>query len=161
MKKYSIIALSFLVVCGMGMWWFSPTQVIKRRTNALLRTLSFELGSGTAGRQMGGYSLNALLASEVELENATIKEANGHFERSELESAYSWLAGQAKETRFEIEKIHSISVADEHALIDLTLSGLVVLPSYRPADGHYEVTFDWVKEKGGWRLDRAVWKEAK
>ena len=55
---------------------------------------------------MGVYSLNALLASEVELENPTIEEANGTFERSEMESAFSWLCEQAKQTRFELEKFH-------------------------------------------------------
>ncbi len=97
---------------------------------------------------MGAYSLNALLAAQVELETPTIKEANGSFEREELESAFSWLCDQAKQTRFKLEKIRSITITGDKAQVELTLTGLVELPTYRPADGKFDVTFDWEKEEG-------------
>jgi ketosteroid isomerase-like protein len=37
---------------------------------------------------------------------------------------------------------------------------LVELPTYRPADGEYDATFDWEKGEDGWRLARASWREA-
>jgi hypothetical protein len=43
--------------------------------------------------------------------------------------------------------------------VKLSLTGLVELPTYRPADGTYDVTFDWQKEEDGWRLSRAVWQQ--
>jgi hypothetical protein len=39
------------------------------------------------------------------------------------------------------------------------LSGLVELPHYRPADGLYDVSFDWKNGDDGWRLARAVWTQ--
>ncbi len=135
-------------------------QVVKRRCKTLLETLTLESGSGNAGRQLATYSLNALLASEVELETPSIDEANGTFERSEMESAFSWLCGQAKQTRFELEEFHSVIVSGDRADVALALNALVELPTYRPADGRYEVTFQWQKEKDGWRLARARWIEA-
>ena len=161
MKKYVIPALIAAVLGGVAVWWFSPTQVVKRRTLTLFRTLTLEAGSGNAGRQMGTYSLNALLALQVDLDNPTIKEASGTFERSEVESAFSWLCSTAKQTRFEIVAFRSIRVDGDHATVDATLSGLVELPTYSPADGKFDAVFDWAKEKDGWRLARATWKEAK
>ena len=158
--KRLIISLAILALLGgFATWWFSDTQVLKRRTQALLTTLTLDSGTGKVGRQMGAYSLNALLASEVALDTPTIKEANGSFQRDELESIYSWLCNQAKETRFELQDFHSITVNGDKAKVDLTLIGLVVLPNYRPADGTYAVTFDWQKDKDGWRLTRASWQQ--
>ena len=158
MKRPFIYLIPAAVLVIFGVWWFSPTQVLKRRTQSLLTTLTLDGGSGKIGRQMAGYSLNALLAAEVELENPTLTEANGRFERAELESAFSWLCEQAKQTHFKLKNFKSVTLQGDKAQVALTLDGLVVLPSYRPADGLYEVTFDWKKEEDGWRLTRAAWQ---
>lgn len=160
MKRFVIPVIAAALLVAFGLWWSSPAQVLKRRTHSLLSTLTFGSGSGKVGRQMQSYSLNGLLASEVELDNATIKEANGSFERTELESAFSWLCDQAKETRFKVLEFETVSINGENAQVTFTLSGLVELPVYRPADGNFRATFDWEKEKDGWRLTRASWREA-
>ena len=158
--KRIIISLAILALLGgFATWWFSDTQVLKRRTQSLLTTLTLDSGTGKVGRQMGTYSLNALLAGEVVLDTPTIKEANGSFQRDELESIFSWLCTQAKETRFELLDLRSVTVNRDKAQVDLTLFGLVVLPNYRTADGKYAVTSDWQKEKDGWRLTRASWQQ--
>jgi hypothetical protein len=41
------------------------------------------------------------------------------------------------------------------------LDALVELPSSRPVDGRYEVTFRWQRENDVWQLTRASWLEAK
>lgn len=159
MKRLAISLVVLALLAGFAFWWFSDTQVLKRRTQSLLTTLTLDSGTGKVGRQMGSYSLNALLASEVALDTPTIQEANGSFQRDELESIYSWLCNQAKETRFELQDLRSVTVNGGKATVHLTLIGLVVLPNYRPADGTYDVTFDWQKEKDGWRLTHASWKQ--
>jgi hypothetical protein len=159
MKRFFIPAIGVVALVLFGIWWFSPTQVLKRRTESLLTTLTLDGGSGKVGRQMRVYSLNALLASQVELKNATIKEANGSFERAELESAFSWLCEQAKQTRFKARDFNSIAISGKKGQVTLTLEGVVELPTYRPADGIYDVTFDWEKAGDGWRLTRANWRE--
>ncbi len=161
MKRLAIFAVILALLGGFGTWWFSPLQVVKRRTAALLATLTLERGSGKVGRHAGTYSLDGLLAEHVELNSPTIQEANGNFERAELESAYSWLCDQAKETRFKLEKIHTITLDDTKATVKLTLNGLVELPVYRPADGRYDVTIEWLKGKDGWQLSRATWDQAR
>ncbi len=157
MKRYLIPAIVVVLLVGFCFWWYSPRQVIQRRTHSLLETLTFEKGGGRASRNLGGYAFHDLLAAEVELKTPTIPEANGRFSRDDLEAAYSWLANQAKETRFEMKEIHDISIEDTTAIVKCALFGMVELPTYRPADGNYDVTFNWVKEKDGWKLIRAVW----
>jgi hypothetical protein len=162
MKRFGILLCVLALLGAFAFWWFSPVQVVKRRTATLLRTLTLESGSGKGTRQMGVYSLNALLASEVELESPSIQEANGTFERAEMESAFSWLCEQARKTRFELGECRSVKVSDDHAVVVLTLDALVELPNYKPADGSYIATFRWQHdEKEGWRLSRASWLEEK
>lgn len=157
--KRLLISLSFVVILGLfAAWWFSDKQVLKRRTHSLLETLTFDAGTSRTTRQLGGYTFNGLLAPEVELINPTINEANGSFERTELESGYSWLAAQAKQSKFEAKEIQSIEINGKRAILTLTLSGMVELANYRPADGNFRVIFYWTKSDDGWRLTKADWK---
>lgn len=160
MKRLVLPLLVLILLGAFAFWWYSPVQVVKRRTAKLLDTLTLESGTGKGGRQLATYSLNSLLASEVELESPSISEANGTFQRSEMESAFTWLCQQAKETRFDMETLHSVRIDGDRADVSLTLDGLVELPRYRPADGRYDVNFQWQLEKDGWRLTRAEWVEA-
>lgn len=159
MKRYLIPVAVLVLSIGFCVWWYSPRQVIERRTRSLLETLTFEKGGGPAARNLGGFALHDLLAASVELETPTIPEANGTFSREDLEAAYAWLGNQAKETRFELEEIHDITVGESTATVECLLFGMVELPTYRPADGNYEVRFEWVKEKDGWKISRAVWNK--
>ena len=159
MKRLLIPSLAFVVISAFALWWFSPGQVLKRRTLSLLETLTFDSGSGRASRQMGVYSLNALLAAEVELNTPTIDQANGTFDRAEIESAYTWLCQQARQTRFDMRRIHSIDVSGDRGVVVFSLDALVELPTYRPADGTYRVTYEWRREEDAWRLVRATWLE--
>jgi hypothetical protein len=157
------IGLPVFVIALLGaflFWWFSPVQVIQRKTGTLLETLTLRASTGTASRQMGVYSLNALLADEVELKSTSIREANGSFERSEMESAYSWLCGQAKHTRFDLISFRSVDIDDKTATVNFTLNAVVELPAYRPADGDYDVQLRWQREKDGWKLSSATWTES-
>jgi hypothetical protein len=159
MKRLILSGLALALLIILGLWWFSPTQVLKRRTQSLLGTLTLDAGTGRAGRTLATYSLNKLLAAQVQLETPTIQEANGTFERAEIESGFSWVSQNAKQTRFELKNFHSVTIDGDRGNVRLTLSGLVELPHYRPADGDFDVSFDWKRGDDGWRLSRAVWTQ--
>ena len=159
MKRIVPIIVIVVLVAAFGYWWYSPTHVLKRRTDSLLQTLTLELSTGTAARQMGVYSFNSLLAEDVELNSASIADANGVFARSEMESAYSWLCEQAKQTRFERVTFDSVTIDADSGEVKFTLKALVELPNSRLADGIYQTTFRWQKTDSGWLLNRADWNE--
>ena len=161
MKRAIILLAFFLSLVALGAWWFSDKQVLKRRANSLMTTLTMDAGTGKTTRHLGAYSLNGLLAPRVELETPTIKEATGSFEREELESAYSWLCDAAKQTRFEVIKFESITITGVEAEMKLRLTGNVEFPTSKPAEGEYDVTFQWKKWEDGWRLQKAVWDKGK
>jgi hypothetical protein len=161
MKRIWICVFIIVLSAAFALWWFSPKQVLKRRTVSLLETLTLDSGTSRNGRKLAVYSLNALLASEVTLENPAISEANGTFERQEMESAFSWICQQAKQTRFELEDIESVSISGDTGDVACVLEALVELPNVRLADGIYQARFSWRREDHQWRLERAVWAETK
>ena len=133
MKRFGLPIIILALLGALAFWWLSPVQVLKRRTATLLSTLTLKSGTGKAARQAGVYSLNALLANEVELENPTIKEANGSFDRSEVESSFSWLCEQAKQTEFKMEKLRNVKINGNNAEVTMSLDALVERePALRP-----------------------------
>lgn len=161
MKRYAPPIIIIALLAAFGFWWFSPVQVLKRRTEKLLQTLNLQSGTGKAMRQMNVYSLSSILADEVELKSSSITEANGVFPRSEMESAYSWLCEQANQCRFELVKFESIKSDGNSGDVTFLVKALVELPERRPADGVYQVTFHWQHDDAGWLLERAEWQEEK
>ena len=161
MKRIIYGLLAAAAIIGFLAWWFSPVQVLKRRTDGLLETMTLEEGTSTASRQMKSFSLNAKLGGNVELKTPTIEEANGRFDRSQLEQGFSYLCGNAKQSFFKIERFTSVTANGDEGHVELRLDGLVELKSYRPVDGKFDVELDWRKEKDGWRLIRASWDEVK
>lgn len=158
MKKILIPVAAVLFVAFL-VWFLSPVQVVKRRTNKLMNTLTMEEGSGGTGRQFNVLALGNLIAEEITLETPDIEAANGEHGRDVINSGFSWLAGNAKFTKFEVVEFHSVVVDGDKATVSAKIEGVVVLPTYRPADGLYEVELDWKKEDDGWRLARSKWSQ--
>lgn len=160
MKRIAVIGIVLALMGGLVVWWFSPVQTLKRRTGSLLHTLTLKPGSAKTSRQMGAYAFDALLADEVVLESTALAEANGTLDRVEMASAYAWLCEQATQTRFDLEKFHSIEVDGDRAVVVFALKALVELPASRPVDGRFVVTYQWQRGAKGWQLMRASWVEA-
>jgi hypothetical protein len=162
MKKLLIPVMALVAVVAVLLWFYSPEQVVKRRTGKLMSILTMEDTGGGNSRQLSALGLGGLIAEELALETPTIEEANGVHQRTDIESGFDGLTRIANFTKFEIVEYHAITILGEDARVSATIEAVVALPSYRPADGLYEVELDWKKEKDGvWRLSRAKWQETK
>lgn len=157
----TIYPLLVLLVAGLFLaWWFSPSQVVKRKTDRLMELMSFEKGAGKAGRQVGVYSINALLAQEVEISSDSHPEADGMRERQELESVYAWLAEHVVVSSFERVSFEKVEIREPLAEVELTVEGMLELPGSKPVDGRYKVFLLWMKDENEWRLGHARWTKA-
>lgn len=158
MKKLWFILAALLILVPLGAWWFSADQVIKRRTTHLMEVLTIRAGSGGSMRQAKVFSMNGMLAPEVELESPDISDANGSFDNQELESAFSWICQNAKSSEMHVTKFRKIAINGNKAEVIVDVKGYLELPSSRPADGKFLVTIHWVKGEDGWRFEKMVWK---
>ncbi|BCU77507.1 hypothetical protein [Luteolibacter sp. LG18] len=150
-----------LALTGGLFWWFSPEQVVKRRTKELLGVFTLAPGTSKANRELGALKLTGLIGPRLEVDVPEAPDASGSFGRADVESGFHALCGMAKETRFSIQKFNSITLTNDQATVSATLDALVDLNSYRPADGPGEATFVWNKTKDGWQVTTIVWRENK
>ncbi|MFM2197713.1 MAG: hypothetical protein RLZZ505_1145 [Verrucomicrobiota bacterium] len=159
MKKLWITLIAAALLIPLGMWWFSPEQVVMRRTKHLMEVLSLSEGSGGPLRQAKVFSMNALLAPDVELVIPDVADANGSFDKVELESAFSWICENAKDSRFDVTAFRDITITGDTATVRFLAEGHIEVGSVRPADGTFEVTIVWKKGGDGWRFNKVVWEK--
>lgn len=159
MKKLAILLVLLAILIPAGMWWFSPEQVLMRRTKHLMDVMTISEGTGRPLRQAKVFSMNALLAPEVSLSSPEIPDANGTFDKQEIESAFSWVCGNAKYSEVRVTDFGEITVEGDRAEVEATIEALLELPGTRRVDGSYALTIAWVKAEDGWRFEKIVAKE--
>lgn len=159
--KRLLIVVSVVLSIAFAIWWLSPTQVVKRRTNKLMHTLTLEEGSGSAARHLNTLAFGNLIAEDVTIDVPSIGEANGEFSRQDLNAGFAWLTTQARFTKFGVTEFLKVGVGDDRAEVEAKVEAVVALPDYRPADGAYLMELSWVRADDGWRLTRVKWREAR
>ena len=155
-RKWIIIGIS-VVFLGLAVWRYSPTQVVKRRTETLLDVFSMGRDVGPGGRRLDVYRLNGLLADQIEVKASFTDEES--VQKEDVESAYSWLCDKVVESKIEINKWQSIVIEDDTASLSAVVQGLVEMPKVRYLDGQYDARFQWRKIDGDWLLVSIDWQE--
>ncbi|MGA0845084.1 MAG: hypothetical protein ACO3RV_00965 [Luteolibacter sp.] len=160
MKKFVFIGVTVAVFLGFAVWWYSPKQQVKRRTVTLLDTFNLEPGASKRMAPLGSYTLNALLAPDIELHTTMGDEFSGTFPREELESVYEWLARNAKECRVEPIKIHSVASHGDLIRVQVHCAVRVMVEDALVINGGVAIQMDWQLDSlGKWRLVSASWHE--
>ena len=161
MKKRLLISIVSIFTVLSAAWWFSPEQVIKRRSISLFEILTIDLSKPPTTRALAGYSLHPYLATEVEVSTPTPEEANGTFAREELESAFSSICQHALQCRFSEPVFEQVSIDGKRASVVLNLQANVEFPGLRIADGPFRVKLDWLRGEKDWLLERAAGEPVK
>ncbi|MGB0775920.1 MAG: DUF4440 domain-containing protein, partial [Akkermansiaceae bacterium] len=72
MKKPLIILAAILVVAvSFSIWWYSPTQVVKRKSQALIQTLTIHSDDGKTERASKNQTFSSLIGSPFTAEVST------------------------------------------------------------------------------------------
>jgi len=161
MKKRLLISIVSIFTVLSAAWWFSPEQVIKRRSISLFEILTIDLSKPPSTRALAVYSLHPYLATEVEVSTPTPEEANGTFAREELESAFSSICQHALQCRFSEPVFEQVSIDGKRASVELNLQANVEFPGLRIADGPFRVKLDWLRGEKDWLLVRAAGEPVK
>jgi len=159
-KRFLVPGLLLLASVLFAMWWFSEKQVVKRRTGALLDTVTIEPGGSKIGRGLQAASLDGFLAPNITLE-VPDDEASGRMSRDTVSGGFRYVAEQVDFTRFTLEEVESISVNEEQAVVIARIDAKVVIGSQPRIQGAYRTEFTWKKIDGTWRITRVAMRPAK
>jgi len=93
MRRLVLLAAVLAASAGFLAWWFSPGQIVKRRTRHVLDLLTLDAGTPATNRMLGTFSLGRLLDDPVALDLPSASEANGSFSRQDLEAGFIGAGG--------------------------------------------------------------------
>jgi ketosteroid isomerase-like protein len=158
MRRLVLLAAVLAASAGILAWWFSPGQIVKRRTRNVLDLLTLDAGTPATNRMLGTFSLGRLLDDPVALDLPSAGEANGSFSRQDLEAGYQWLCRNVKESRVRVIRFDPVATTNGSAVVHAELDARVDLQDSRPFDGPSDATFEWRKRDDGWRLARVSWR---
>lgn len=159
-RKTFIIIIAgalLLLLIPLGMWWFSEDRVVKRRADHLMDILTISADTGGVMRYAKALSINGVLAPQFEIESSTVQQANGAFPSRKIESAYSWICSNTRESEFEITEFREVKIEGNRATVIATVEGFIDIKGNRPVDGTSDVTLYFQKTDGSWLLTKVIW----
>lgn len=159
LRRALLIVLPVIALAAATTWWYAPSRVVQRRTEELLTHLTIRPNGGVAARQAVIYALDALLSSTVTLESPDQPEANGTFSSEEIANLFSLLAEHSNGTQFTREHIHSVSIHDSRAVVDLTLHAQIRFPNKDLINDRFRAQLTWQQDGNQWLLTSATGKK--
>lgn len=160
--KCIAVPVVVLVLAGFAFWWFSPTQVLKRRTAGFIDTARVPVSMSDLGRSARGRHLADYLAPRIEVESPEnlAHEVGRTFTRDEAAALYSGVARYCREVSITKLGFVSVGFKDDKARVAFTADAIVELPNRRPVDGLVSVESRWRKVDGDWLLEAFEWTES-
>lgn len=162
MTKRTLIIIGgalLLLLIPFGMWWFSEEKVIKRRSEHLMDVLTISPDTMGIFRQAKVLSIKGVIAPQIEIESATISHVSGSFQIDQIESAFSWICTNAKESQFEIAEFKEIKIEGDKTTVHAKVEGFIEIKGKRVVDGFSDVTMYWGKIDGTWVLTKMIWNQ--
>ncbi|WP_193213074.1 nuclear transport factor 2 family protein [Luteolibacter marinus] len=143
-------------------WWTRPERVIARRVTGLFQSAVVEAGSGTVSRGLKGAAIEGYLAPDITFSSpqGPTEEIDGLQSRDTVTALYASLAKYCRRVSLETPEIGSIVIDGDKATVQASVDAVIELPDEtRPVDGIQELTMDWRKIEGKWRMAAAEWRE--
>lgn len=159
-KKTLIIIITgalLLLLIPFFLWRSSEEQTIRRRSDHLMDVLTISADTKGIFRQAKVLSINGVIAQQLEIESVTISKINGSFQKDQIESAFSWICRNAKESEFEIIEFNEMKIEGNRAAVRAKVQGFIEIKSDRIVDGLSDVTLHWEKIDGAWYLIKMTW----
>lgn len=158
-KLYIIAGAFLLLMIPFAMWWSSDDREIKRRSDHLMDVITISADTAGIFRQAKSLSINGMIAPKLEMQCPTISQANGTFVREDIESAFSWICRNAKESEFEIIEFVDVDIQNDQATVVTQVEGFIDISGKRLTDGISDVTLHWEKHNDDWVLAKIIWNE--
>lgn len=154
---------AIIVLAALAIWWFLPTQRMKRRVASMIETANVPSNMMDVARKTRGTNLAKYLAPEIRIdapENTDERLLRDSIDRDRATVYYSGAASLAKRISLADLKIGTISFDGDTAKVGFELDAIVELPGRTPIDGILVVDSHWIhSDEEGWRMDAIGWLE--
>lgn len=167
--KFRRIGFGFALLVAVvivGIWWFSPTEVLKRRVADLLDAAEVSELSTDLARQTKGQKIAEYFAEQVKIEppeemDGSVRDRinRDQLSRDRLITLYTMAARGSKEISFTDVEVHDVQHDNDRAQVRFQVDCVVDLGTQRPVDGLLDVVSLWVKRNDDWQLVELSWTE--
>ena len=157
MKKPIIAgAVIFAAVTAFLVWWFSDTQVIKRRTSLLAETLTISEPDSNPARALKSQKFAELLAKNFS-GNADLARYSGNISRDEAISGHQYLSHSVKSSSLTLSDFKIISLESSTAQVSATFSLSITTKNGETDSETSATSLVWIKnDSGKWQLSSAT-----
>jgi hypothetical protein len=160
-RRISIFALLGVLLLAFAVWWYSPTQVLKRRCDSFFNVISFSEKQESAARHVQALKLADYLDRDVAISGQELsEEIDSPVSRGEMQAIFS-AAGDActfiaiTERRFEF-----IGIDGDDATVQVTINLAIGHPEgARRFNGTHRMMLSWHRAKPVWVLSKVAWEK--
>lgn len=157
----TLVVVLLLLLAGLAVWWFSPTEVVKRRVASFFSTAEVPATMSDIGRGARGTKVATYLAQSVTLNSpeSVADEVGSTFSRDRASVMYAGVARFCREITFTDLEFTRVEITADAATVSFRIDTLVELPGRRPVDGIVVADSLWRKIDGDWLLESMRWTE--
>ncbi len=143
----SLVAIIIVLV-----WWFSPSQIIKRQTQKIIQCLDIPETATKTYRALKTNSFSNLLARSVSC-RVDIAEYQSEFSRDQLIESHQMYAYNVASAVAEASNIEVHIIDDKNARTNADIYFAITSKKIAAIKEKIEINLDWEKtDTGKWRL---------
>jgi hypothetical protein len=158
-RRITTFALFALVVLGFAGWWFSPTQVLKRRCNSFFDVISFSEKTNPETRHLQVLKLGDFLDRSVALATKDLpEEISNPAPREEIQAVFSGACNACSFITITNREFEFIGIDGDSARVEATVEVAIGHPEGNPSfNGTHRMTLAWHRSGQGWVLTDVSW----
>ncbi|GAA5481877.1 hypothetical protein [Haloferula sargassicola] len=162
MKRLPVL-IGLLLLIGLGAWWFSPTQKMKRRVSNMIQTANVPANMPDIARNTRGPNLEKYLARKIRIQPPSgFPERIPHqLKRENAALFYSAAARGVRMISLQAPSFDAVEIEGDQATVRFQVDAIVDLGATRPVDGIMHINSRWRRDsEEGWRLESLAWEES-
>lgn len=150
-----------MVLLGFLGWWYSPTQILKRRCDSFFNVISFSEKQKSAARQVQVLKLADFLDRNVAISGQGIsEEIENPLSRGEMQAIFSAASGACTFIAITQRRYEFIGIAGDEATVQVMVH---VDIGHAEGAGRFNGTqrmmLSWHRAKNVWALSKVAWEK--
>ncbi|MEI7909236.1 MAG: hypothetical protein WCK77_06335 [Verrucomicrobiota bacterium] len=158
-RRITIFALLVMILLAVSAWWYSPTQVLKRRCNRFFDAISFTEKAKPETRRLQVLKLGDFLDRTVALAGKDLpEEISSPAQRDEFQAIFAIACDACRFVAITERKIEFMGIDGETASVQATVRvGIGHPEGGKLFNGTHRLMLTWHHTTPGWCLSGLAW----